>query len=425
MMALQVLLRKGKLLNINMASEEPTWWSTVEMRRGDHLRVPFDIITDYIPRDSFPPTETLPKTTNNKDSNMIFKNFDDVTAKNYLKEQLHKVFKKAITNKMYVHGYNGEHGKMPINETTPHLFLYCSPDPTPTIRDDGIIEPSGKGRAISIYIDSSDTEDSIPRTNIKENWPVFAEIIENAIYILHPFSKTYESILGFSIEKFKIAFKIISKNFTSPAVYDVEAVKNGCFIVLNRELKERKQSLLAGTQELNEQINQQQKLMNSLYWNLGQRKKELAELDDAGDQWTETQRDRKLSALRADPKIENIGIDPNTKKIFYVETTALYCTDPRTEILHEIGKFRIKINFNDYKIKWINLSCYINGFRNDMQAPHVFSEGNACMGSAGNNFLSMMQKGDLLGIVMYAIQFIESVYIEDCAGKYIDKWPQK
>ena len=108
-----------------------------------------------------------------------------------------------------------------------------------------------------------------------------------------------------------------------------------------------------------------------------------------------------------------------------VTTDKLYCADPRSKKLHEIGAFRIEIRTdgNDECVRWFNLDHRIDGYKSGMQAPHVFPEGNACLGSAKEIFPSLIASYEYAAVAMVAIQFIESVNTDDDAGKHIDRWP--
>jgi hypothetical protein len=114
-----------------------------------------------------------------------------------------------------------------------------------------------------------------------------------------------------------------------------------------------------------------------------------------------------------------------TRAGLIVETGILNCADPRSGILHEIGAFDIHIpNKSDVEIKWINKTHRIHGFEEDMHAPHVFANGHACLGSVKDLFPELIKKRDFVSAVQLAIVFIESVNVDDSAGKKIHRWPR-
>ncbi|MCK5085666.1 hypothetical protein KAK05_03070, partial [Candidatus Parcubacteria bacterium] len=120
--------------------------------------------------------------------------------------------------------------------------------------------------------------------------------------------------------------------------------------------------------------------------------------------------------------VTNIEVDDKKIKVF---TDTLYCTDPRTDILHEIGEFRIEISFNGKEdcVRWFNLTRNIDGNKSNMQAPHVFKNGKACLGNAAEIFPELIANFEFAAVALVAIQFIESVNTDDSAGKHIDSWP--
>jgi len=117
-----------------------------------------------------------------------------------------------------------------------------------------------------------------------------------------------------------------------------------------------------------------------------------------------------------------IGVEVSTKRV-EVYTKNLYCTDPRSNVVHDIGKFRISIPIGKGTILWHNLTRRIYGYSEDMHAPHVFKEGKACLGNAEQVLPELIAKYQFSIIAMYAIQFIESVNVEDSAGAKIINWP--
>jgi len=111
--------------------------------------------------------------------------------------------------------------------------------------------------------------------------------------------------------------------------------------------------------------------------------------------------------------------------IITVFTDILHCVDPRTDRRHEIGAFRIEIytdGSND-GVHWYNLTRLVEGYKAEMQAPHVFPDGKACLGSAQEVFPELIANYEFAAVAMLAIQFIESVNTDDSAGEHINKWP--
>lgn len=111
--------------------------------------------------------------------------------------------------------------------------------------------------------------------------------------------------------------------------------------------------------------------------------------------------------------------------IITVFTDILNCVDPRSGKQHEIGAFRIEIyaDGSDNGVRWYNLTRQVEGHKKDMHAPHIFSDGKACLGSTQEIFPELIANYEFAAVAMLAIQFVESVNTDDSAGKHIDKWP--
>lgn len=106
-----------------------------------------------------------------------------------------------------------------------------------------------------------------------------------------------------------------------------------------------------------------------------------------------------------------------------IETAMIYCQHPKTKHYHEIGEFIILFDFNAKQVRWYNMTRRVYGVSTDMNAPHVYSDGRACLGDAQNTFTALFDKMDLVQLVLMSISFIQSVNIHDAAGSYINRWP--
>lgn len=126
-----------------------------------------------------------------------------------------------------------------------------------------------------------------------------------------------------------------------------------------------------------------------------------------------------------------LGIDRVTKvrattTCLKVYVNTMYCTDPRTSIVHEIGKFRIEVYLEGGRggIKFFNIDKTTEGYRSRMQAPHVFENGSPCLGNLEEVIPELICGMELAALVMVGMRFLESVNVDDAAGKHIDKWPK-
>ncbi|MEI6118427.1 MAG: hypothetical protein WCP92_04230 [bacterium] len=119
------------------------------------------------------------------------------------------------------------------------------------------------------------------------------------------------------------------------------------------------------------------------------------------------------------PKVMNVITEAGG--LVHVYTDTLYCTDPRTNLVHEIGKFKISVNTSG--VKWENLTRQVDAYEDGQMAPHIWKEGNACLGNMEHIFPELIANYEYSVVIQLAIQFVESVNVDDSAGKHIDKWP--
>lgn len=130
---------------------------------------------------------------------------------------------------------------------------------------------------------------------------------------------------------------------------------------------------------------------------------------------------REFDTLLEHPKVKRIEAAGSTA--FHVYTEVLNCRHPRTGDLHEIGAFRIEVNFERATIRWFNLTRRVDGHERNMQAPHIYESGNPCLGNMEKVMADLLAAYELHAIIMMAISFVEEVNVADVAGMHIDKWP--
>ena len=106
--------------------------------------------------------------------------------------------------------------------------------------------------------------------------------------------------------------------------------------------------------------------------------------------------------------------------IISVNTDVLYCKDPRSGKLHEIGRFLINIDTGNGYIEWSNKDRLVR----NMQAPHIFEDGHACMGNSEEIFADLIAKFEFPLAIMMAINFVEDVNVDDQVGGFVDHWPE-
>lgn len=100
-----------------------------------------------------------------------------------------------------------------------------------------------------------------------------------------------------------------------------------------------------------------------------------------------------------------------------VHTKTIYCMD------RIIGEFDIVIENDD--IRFFNQTRRVDGYENSMNHPHVWCNGEACLGNISPSFVELLSVRDYPALVMLSIQFLEHVNVYDTAGRYINCWPLK
>lgn len=129
---------------------------------------------------------------------------------------------------------------------------------------------------------------------------------------------------------------------------------------------------------------------------------------------------REFDTLLNHPKVTGVRY---VDEVFEVSTVVLNCRHPRTGNLHEIGAFKIMVDFNKGRIRWFNQTRRIDGVSPEMQAPHIFNDGHPCLGNMETVLADLLAAYELYAIIMMAISFVEEVNLSDAAGKYLGKWP--
>ena len=121
-------------------------------------------------------------------------------------------------------------------------------------------------------------------------------------------------------------------------------------------------------------------------------------------------------------KIKKVTCTGNTISAF---TNVLFCEDPRTRKLHEIGEFRITLDINTGRVLWNNLTRKVDAYESSMHAPHIFKSGEACMGYLSEVLPELIANYEFAAVISLTIQFVESCNTDDPAGYFVFLWPIK
>ena len=141
---------------------------------------------------------------------------------------------------------------------------------------------------------------------------------------------------------------------------------------------------------------------------------------------------KQIDLVRKIPQITNLKFDPSGTMT--VSTSMIDCVNSSTGDVHEIGEFDIEFRLCEFRndvhsepnyIKWNNKTRLVDGYEDDMHAPHIFASGSACMGNSQFTFYELMKDFELAAAVGLAISFVENANLDDEAGAHLDSWPLK
>lgn len=167
----------------------------------------------------------------------------------------------------------------------------------------------------------------------------------------------------------------------------------------------------------------QEKLIESIRDRQGISKK-LSSLDIPtvyGDQW-----DICSNPLVTDVDVLTIS---NGVRVLRVSTIPFYFTDPKTYRKHALGAFQIHVYVPTTgsgllpTLRIYNLWFQICGFRGPSQHPHIWEDGDQCLGNVEADVADLLSTGRLKEVVLVMLEFLQAVNIVDQAGKYITIWP--
>jgi hypothetical protein len=92
--------------------------------------------------------------------------------------------------------------------------------------------------------------------------------------------------------------------------------------------------------------------------------------------------------------------------------------------LHDMGFYRMIVPINKATdFRWFNLTRRKKGTFDDMNHPHIYADGHACLGNAKDTLDRAMEVGDLYGTILLGFRFLTSCNINDTAGKSLPNWP--
>ncbi|MCC7531360.1 MAG: hypothetical protein IT342_22845 [Candidatus Melainabacteria bacterium] len=128
-----------------------------------------------------------------------------------------------------------------------------------------------------------------------------------------------------------------------------------------------------------------------------------------------------LERIRVVRGVQAVHVVPNR---LLISTEILCAVDPETGFRHEVGQFLITVYLDGSNdgIRWQNNSRRIDGVRQNMNAPTVFSDGQAGAAEIHATIMELIARLELSTVAELAIQFIENPENNEY-GKYVSNWP--
>jgi hypothetical protein len=258
----------------------------------------------------------------------------------------------------------------------------------------------------------------------KNELAIFRKILEETVKMISP--DVFQEILKIRAEKEreKALKEQLKKDLSTKRLGDKyhEIMKkhyvNICSARLEKEIESLKEEIDEGKETIRKQ---QEELIEK-----------IREIQDLEKRMLHINSDKKVFKKELESEFTKLLQVPNVLNVITNEkdglvevyTDTLYCTDPRTKIVHEIGKFKISISQAN-GLRWENLTRRVDGCNKNQMAPHIWESGKACLGNMESIFPELIANYEYSVVVQLAIQFVESVNVDDSAGKHISNWPVK
>lgn len=120
-------------------------------------------------------------------------------------------------------------------------------------------------------------------------------------------------------------------------------------------------------------------------------------------------------------KIIDISLSPD--HVITVKTDTLYAKDRNSGAYHEMGKYAISIPTTSLDVRFTNLTRQVDGYRSQMQHPHVFNDGHACQGNFSSILAQLVEARDWIGMAEMCVAFLQEANNFDIAGSAVYRWP--
>lgn len=342
-------------------------------------------------------------------------------------------FAPIFGKQIHIHNYcTNPSTRPPINNGCLHIYIWASPGNT---TDGGSMPatlfgaPLKWGHGSSCILKPMGEEGQL-LTDEDENQ--IGKMIGDTVYIHYPLgdpsvelrwdNKGPDALFRRMLEEI-VFFRTATEEQKSARTHAIaarqrpksrEAYIRSCNGRFDKALESTRAALKGGPAEV-EALQEQ--LVRKIREQVGLQRK-LAQMENCRGEAVEVY-GKEFDKLLETPKIRDVRVRDGVIQVF---TDTLFCVDPRSKKKHEIGHFRIEFSSNG-SVRWYNLARQVNGYENRMQAPHVFSNGNACLGNAAEIIPELAANYEFAALAMVCIQFVESVNTDDAAGRHINLWP--
>ena len=109
--------------------------------------------------------------------------------------------------------------------------------------------------------------------------------------------------------------------------------------------------------------------------------------------------------------------------VIQFETRTLLMLDDRSEAYHLLGRMEVSVNMGTGSVTALNLDRQIDAFSSRMQGPHIWQNGEPCLGNFGDAVAGFLATGDWYAAIELTLAFLESANTDDVAGSRVHAWP--
>lgn len=260
------------------------------------------------------------------------------------------------------------------------------------------------------------TNSGLPIIDENSNIQVGEIINDNAYLFINPCINSTDLLVPI----LKEIARLVSLSDEEKKKYKLAAAKKSYIDLCNGRAKRLESSINSSIQNITLQVKETRNKLTELLKRLNGEKL-LQESLKKKSEIPEEKWHSEFDNLFKISKLESIFVND---KVITVNTDSLFCTDPRTNKIHEIGRFLINIYTDTGFISWINKDHIVSVGGSGMQAPHIFEDGHACMGNSEEVFSDLIAKFEFPLAIMMAINFVEDVNTDDAVGRFVNQWPE-